>query len=63
MAISSIYVNQMHPSLFPNGKAVNKLVSSNIEKTIRFRKVRFPVFNMRMEKMQKGGFFIEQYLE
>ena len=31
------------PSLFPNGKAVNKSVSSNIEKTIKLRKVKVSV--------------------
>ena len=46
------------PSLFPvsNGKAVNKSVSSNIKKTIKLRKVKVSLFNISMEKMQKGGF-------
>ena len=49
--------------LFPNGKAFNKSVSSNAEETIKLRKVKVSLFNIHMEKMQKGGFFIPQYLE
>ena len=44
------------PSVFPNGKAVNKSVLSNIEKTIKLRKVKVSLFNIRVEKMQRGGF-------
>ena len=44
------------PSLFPNEKAVNKSVLSNIEKTIKLRTVKVSLFIIRMEKMQKGGF-------
>ena len=51
------------PSLFPNRKAVNKSVSSNVEESIKLRKVKVSLFEIRMEKMQKGGFFILQYLE
>ena len=51
------------PSLFPDGMAVNKSVSSNIEKMIKLRKVKVSLVNIRMEKMHKGGFFIPQYLE
>ena len=51
------------PSLFANGLAVNKSVSSNVGETIKLRKVKVSLFNIRMEKMQKGGFFIPQYLE
>ena len=43
-------------SLFLNGKVVNKSVSSNIEKTIKIRKVKVSLFNICMKKMQKGGF-------
>ena len=39
------------PSLFPNGKTVNKSVSSTIEKTIKLRMVKVSLFNIRMEKM------------
>ena len=35
------------PSLVPNGKAVNKSVSSNIEKTTKLRKVNVSLFNIR----------------
>ena len=48
------------PSLFPNGKVVNKLVSSNIEKTIKLRKVKVSLINISMQKMQIGGFFLPQ---
>ena len=41
------------PSLFPNGKAVNKSVSSNIEETIKLRKVKVSLFKIRMEKNAK----------
>ena len=34
------------PSLFPNGKAVNKSVSSNIEKMIKLRKIKVSLFNI-----------------
>ena len=51
------------PSLFPNGKAVNKSGSSNIEETINLRKVKVSLFNISMVKIQKRGFFIPQYLE
>ena len=51
------------PSLISKGKAINKSVSSNIEKMIKPRKMKVSLFNIRMEKMQKGGFFIRQYLE
>ena len=51
------------PSLIANGLAVNKSVSSNVGETIKLRKVKVSLFNIRMEKMQKGGFFIPQYLE
>ena len=51
------------PSLFPNGKVVNKLVSSNIEKTIKLRKVKVSLINISMQKMQIGGFFLPQYLK
>ena len=37
------------PSFFPNGKAVNKSGSSNIEETIRFRKVKVSLFDIRIE--------------
>ena len=50
------------PSLFANGLAVNKSVSSNVEETIKLRKVKVSLFNIRIEKMQKGGFFVPQYL-
>ena len=49
------------PSLFSNEKTINKSLSSNIEKTIKLRKVKVSLLNIRMEKMQKGGFFILQY--
>ena len=45
------------PSLFPNAKAVNKSGSSNVEATIKLRKVKVSLFNVRKDKMQKGGFF------
>ena len=51
------------PLLFPNGMAVNKSVSSSVEETIKLGKVKVSPFNTLMEKMQKGGFFIPQYLE
>ena len=35
------------PSLFPNGKAANKSISSNIEKTIKLRKVKVSLVNIR----------------
>ena len=44
------------PSLFPNGKAVNKSVSSNIEKTIKLRTVKVPLFNISIEKCKKRCF-------
>ena len=44
------------PSLFPNGKAVNKSVSSNIEKTIKLRKVKVSLFKIRMDKCKKEAF-------
>ena len=47
----------MVPSLFPNGKTVNKSVSSNLEETIKLRKVKVSLFNIRMEKNAKGRLF------
>ena len=44
------------PSLFLNGKAVNKSGSSDIEETIKLTKVKLSLFNMRVIKMQKGVF-------
>ena len=43
-------------SLLANGKSINKSVPSNTEKTIKLRKVKISLFNICMEKMQKGGF-------
>ena len=45
------------PSLFPNVKAVNKSLSSNIKKPIKLRKVKVSLLNIRIEK---GSFFIPQ---
>ena len=36
------------PSSFPNGKAVNKSVSYNIEETIKFRNVKVSLFNIHI---------------
>ena len=44
------------PSIFSNGKVVNKSVSSNIEKMIKLRKVKVSLFNICMEKCKKGAF-------
>ena len=51
------------PSSFPNGKAVNKSVSSNLEETVKPRKVKVSLFNIRIQKMQKRGFFMPHCLE
>ena len=45
------------PSLFPNGKTINKSVSSNVEETIKLRKVKVCLVNIRMGKMQKRRLF------
>ena len=44
------------PSLFPNGKTVNKSVSSNIEKTIKLGKVKDLCLIYVCEKCKKEGF-------
>ena len=44
-------------SLFPNGKIINKSVSSNVEKTIKLRKVKVYLVNICMEKMHKRRLF------
>ena len=45
------------PSLFPNGKTINKSVSSNVEETIKLRKVKVCLVHIRMGKMQKRRLF------
>ena len=40
-------------SLFPNGKAVNRSVSSDIEKAIKLRKIKVSLFNVGKEKKCK----------
>ena len=51
------YILKPHvvPPLFPNVKAVNKSLSSNIKKPIKLRKVKVSLLNIRIEK---GSFFI-----
>ena len=44
------------PSLFPNGKVVNKSLSSNIKKTIKLRKVKVSLFNKVWKKCKKEAF-------
>ena len=44
------------PSSFPNGKTVNKSVSSNVEETIKLRKVKVSLFNIRIEKCKTEAF-------
>ena len=58
-----IFKPDVVPFLFLNGKVVNKSVSSNIEKTIKLRKVKVSLFNIRMEENAKRRLFIPQYLE
>ena len=58
-----IYKPDAVTPLFPNGKAINKSVLSNIEKTIKLRTVKVSLFNIRMEKNAKRRLFIPQYLE
>ena len=45
------------PSLFPNGKANNKSVLSNIEKLIKLRKVKVSLLNIHMAKNAKRKLF------
>ena len=58
-----IFKPDVVPFLFLNGKVVNKSVSSNIEKTIKLRKVKVSLFNIHMEENAKRRLFIPQYLE
>ena len=45
------------PSLFPNGNVVNKSVSSNVEETIKLRKVEVSLFNIYVWKKCKKEAF------